>query len=124
MQSEWKSYCRTAALKVDENNIQVSLDTGRHQIVRVEDGSEAFHLSSLVATKANIVTLVDASIRAWQRNRSVTLVSFRVDHKGRMVGESWVPKARLTGDEFELYVTTLAIECDRFEHQLTGRDVE
>ena len=124
MQPEWKNYCRTNGLKTEENDIQVSLDTGRRQNVRVEDDVETFHLISLVATKAIIDRLVDASIRAWQRNRSATLVSFRVDHKGRMVGESWVPKAGLTGDEFQLYVKNLAIECDRFEQQLTGRDVE
>lgn len=124
MQPEWTNYCRADGLKTEENGIQVSLDTGRRQNVRVEEDLETFHLISLVATKAAIDRLVDASIRAWQRNRLATLVSFRVDHKGRMVGESWVPKAGLTGDEFQLYVKTLAIECDRFEHQLTGRDVE
>ena len=124
MQPDWKSYCRTDGLKVEENDIEVSLDTDRRQSIRVEEDREAFHLISLVATKAIIERIVDASIRAWQRNRSVTLVSFRVDHKGRMIGESWVPKAGLTGVEFQLYVNTLAVECDRFEHQLTGRDVE
>ena len=87
MQPEWKNYCRTDGLKIEVNGIQVSLDTGRRQNVLVDDEVETFHLISIIATKAIIDRLVDASIRAWQRNHSATLVSFRVDHKGRMVGE-------------------------------------
>jgi hypothetical protein len=40
------------------------------------------------------------------------------------VGEAWIPKAGLTESEFQLYVRTLAIEADRFEYALTGRDSE
>lgn len=46
------------------------------------------------------------------------------DRRGRLVGEAWVPKAGLTGHEFQLYVRHLAVEADRFEYRLTGRDFE
>jgi len=124
MQVEWKNYCRTAGLKPLGEEIEVTFDTGRRQKVSVEENGDAFHLVSTVARQAIIVELPDASLRAWRRNRSLALVGFRVDGKGRMIGEAWVPKAGLTAIEFQLYVRTVATECDRFEHQLTGRDVE
>ena len=35
-----------------------------------------------------------------------------------------VPTATLDREELQLYVETLAKECDRFEYALTGEDVE
>lgn len=52
------------------------------------------------------------------------LVGFRLDQKGRLVGEAWVPKAGLSRDEFLLYVKRVADECDLFEYHLTGNDRE
>jgi hypothetical protein len=52
------------------------------------------------------------------------LVGFRLDQKGRLVGEAWVPKAGLTRDEFLLYAKRVADECDLFEYHLTGKDRE
>ena len=52
------------------------------------------------------------------------MIEFRVDRRGRLVGEAWVPKPGLDADEFLLYVRRVAEECDRFEYILTGRDVE
>ena len=66
----------------------------------------------------------DAALRAWKRNRSTQLVGFRVDRKGRLVGEAWVPKAGLERGEFLLYVVRVATECDLFEYHLTGKDRE
>jgi len=40
------------------------------------------------------------------------LVGFRLDQKGRLVGEAWVPKAGLSGDEFLLYVERVE-RCQR-----------
>jgi hypothetical protein len=40
------------------------------------------------------------------------VLGFRLDQKGRLVGEAWVPKAGLSRDEFLLYVKRVADECD------------
>ena len=124
MLADWKTYCRANGLEAEDDMVRVALDTGRQQTVRVEEGNESFHLVSLVAKRSIIETIADPSIRAWQLNRVVNLVGFRIDPKGHMIGECWVPKAGLSGEEFQLYVKTLASACDRFEHQLTGRDIE
>lgn len=34
------------------------------------------------------------------------------------------PEGGLVADEFQFHVLTLAVEADRFEHQLTGKDVQ
>jgi hypothetical protein len=49
---------------------------------------------------------------------------FRPDAGGRLIGETWLPKADLGSEEFQLHLRTLAEECDRYEHQLTGGDFE
>jgi hypothetical protein len=123
MASEWKRYCHGSGLKAEESVVVVSLDTGRKQLVRVEDGSESFRLISLVVKRAVMEKLPNASLDLWQLNRGLPLVGFRVDQKGNMVGETWVPKQGLNAEEFEIYVKTLASDCDRLEHQLTGRDM-
>ena len=51
-------------------------------------------------------------------------VGLRIDDKNRLVGELWLPKVDLTSDEFQFGVRTVAIECDRFEYELTGADRE
>ena len=50
------------------------------------------------------------------------LVGFRIDARGRLIGEAWVPKAGVTSSEFTSYLRAVAAECDRFEYQLTGSD--
>jgi hypothetical protein len=44
--------------------------------------------------------------------------------KDRLIAECHVPKHGLTEDEFQFYLRTIAIEADRLEFLLTGRDVE
>lgn len=61
---------------------------------------------------------------AWQRNRAVKLVGFRVDARGRLVAEARVPKHGLTPDEFRTYVSAVATEADRLELILTGKDIQ
>lgn len=124
MQLDWKILSRATEFKIEGDEICVSLGTGRKQVVQVDDGEDAIHLISFVARAGIVAQIEDASIQAWQRNRAVALVGFRVDQKGRLLGESWVPKIGLSEIEFQLYVKTLAVECDRFEYQLTGGDVE
>ena len=124
MQLDWKILSRANGFKINGDEICVSLGTGRKQVVQVADAEDTIHLLSFVARAVIVAQIEDAAIQAWQRNRAVALVSFRIDQKGRLLGESWVPKIGLNEIEFQLYVRTLAVECDRFEHQLTGRDVE
>lgn len=124
MKIDWRDFCRGTGLAPLDGGVEVRFDTGRSQRVAVEDHGDAFLVRSTVARAATVSEMPDAAMRAWTRNRSVTLVGFRVDERGRMIGEAWILKAGLTAAEFQLYVRTVALECDRFEFQLSGRDVE
>lgn len=64
----------------------------------------------------------EIAMLAWKRNAECDLVSFQFDQRERLIGRITHPEAHLDFEEFEIYVETLAIESDRFEYLLTGRD--
>lgn len=66
----------------------------------------------------------DGGGNARLRHRGTTLAGFRIDPRGRLLGESLIPKPGLSAAEFQHWVRVAAAECDRFEHALTGKDVE
>lgn len=116
--------CRSAGLEVSGDTINVRFEDDRRHRVQVHDTGEALRLVAVVARPAVVQALDSPALLAWRRNRSVQLVGFRLDDRGRLVGESWVPRAGLTGEEFAFHVRRVAAECDRLEYLLTGRDVE
>ena len=125
MASDWREFCRKRGdLTVDGDSVVVTFENQRHQRLDVRDSDQTYIVTGIVARQALFAEVPDAALRAWKRNRSTQLVGFRVDRKGRLVGEAWVPKAGLERDEFLLYVMRVATECDLFEYQLTGKDRE
>jgi len=122
---DWREYCeQESGLSIEGNSVTVVFPDERRHSVRVEDREESFELTSIVVKAATFQDIGDGQLRAWRRNRVSQLVGFRVDERGRLVGEAWVPKAGLRREEFLLYVRKVAAQCDEFEYQLTGRDVE
>ena len=124
MKAEWIDLCRCDGFRIDGNFVEVIFANERRQRVCIEDQADAYRLFSVAARAAKLGDLANPALVAWERNRSLSLMGLRVDECGRMIGEAWIPKAGLTAEEFQLYVRTVALECDRFEFQLTGRDVE
>ena len=124
MNPDWRELSRAAGFTPFDGGVEVRFDSGRSQRVDIEDHGDAFLVRSVAARAAAVNEIQSPAMLAWTRNRSVSLVGFRVDERGRRIGEAWVFKAALTAAEFQLYVRTVASECDRFEFQLTGRDVE
>ena len=123
--SSWRVLCAGARdVQVEEGAVKVSLSRDRSQRVHVEEKDGRFELRALVARKHLISDHEQAQLSAWGRNRSSSLVGFRFDAKGHLVGESWVPFAGLTKEEFLLCLRRLAAACDLFEFQLTGKDRE
>jgi len=124
MTASWHSFCDVSDLLPSDSGISVKFSDGRAHLILVEDQSEAYFLRGTVVRKGVVASIPDLTINTWLRNRTVALVGFRIDSRDRLVGEAWIPKAGLTAEEFQLYVRTVAVECDRFEYQLTGKDVE
>lgn len=124
MAREWARLCKGAGFLVDGDEIEVHFADERHHRVRVDDEGDAWRIVGVVARRGLLEGMKDVALRAWRRNRSTQLVGFRLDDRGRLMGESWVPKAGLLADEFAMYVQQVAAECDRLEYLLTGRDTE
>lgn len=124
MRPELVRWCRSAGLEVSGDAVEVRFDDERRHRVQVHDEGDALRLVAVVARPAVVLALDSPALLAWRRNRSTQLVGFRLDERGRLVGESWVPRAGLTGEELAFYVQRVAAECDRLEYLLTGRDVE
>src|SRR5262245_17193333 len=120
MTAAWEALCRAEDFEVVEAAIEVRFPDGRKHRVSVDDEGHEYRLSAVVARARTLsslsVDMSDIPLRAWQRNRSSALVGFCVNQRGWLLGESWVPKAGLTAEEFQLYVRTVAVEADRFEY--------
>jgi hypothetical protein len=122
---EWRKYCEVAPdVTPDTAGLTVQFSNGRAQRIDVHPGNGVIELRSVVARRAVAEQVERVMLVAWEHNRASSLVGFRVDDRGRLVGECWVPTHGLTREEFLLYVRSVAVECDRFKFQLTGNDRE
>jgi hypothetical protein len=111
------------------DHIRVTLrEAGRSQTIHVSRDDDRYVFRSVVLP-ASQVTRDDEhwrriAYRTWRRNASKELVTFAFDSQDRLVGVMEVPASTLDRDELDLYIETLAKECDRFEYALTGEDAE
>lgn len=118
---DWQAWCKAEDLAVVGDGVEVTIARSRKHRITVDDCGDALRLTGVVVGSRRSER-DGLEVEVWQRNRRLMLVGMRFDKQGRLVGESWVPKAGLVADEFLVYVRTLARECDRFEFQLTGED--
>jgi len=111
-------------METADDHVQVTFPHGRAHRIYVEDADNYYRATGFVVRQSVVESTPGLAVQVWLRNRSTRLVGFRIDRRNRLVGEAWIPKLGLTSDEFQLYVRTVAAECDHFETVLTGRDVE
>lgn len=123
MAARWTALVRGRDFQVEDGVVSVKLGERSHR-VGIVDAEDHYVLSAIVARPRVTRGIDDVALRSWLRNRATMLVGFRLDGRDRLVGESIVPKAGLTAEEFQLYARTVARESDRFEFELTGEDVE
>jgi len=125
MRTDWRQLSRAAGVAVTTNGLKVSLGGGRQHTLIVDevDGDTAVLRLWSVAAPARVVLHPEMTdIVAWERNRTSDLVGFKVDGRGRLIGEAWVPQIGLDAEEWAIYVRAVAEACDRVEYLLTGRD--
>ena len=109
--------------------VRVELEKGsRAQVVRFARNHDRYIFRSIVLRSTQVTTSDtawrDLAYRAWRRNAAKELVTFSFDEKDALIGVIEVSAATLDREELQIYVETLAKECDRFEYALTGQDVE
>ena len=101
---------------------------GRTQSIRVSRNEDRYSFRSVVLPASNVTRNDNhwrrIAYRAWRRNASKPLVTFAFDRGDRLIGQIEVPAATLDHEELDLYIETLARECDRFEYVLTGADAQ
>jgi hypothetical protein len=125
MKPDWAPLCRAPDMRVEETTVIVMFPDERKHRVAVTEQDDEYLLAAVVARAAVVRDAGEGvALTAWLRNRAVSLVGFRIDEKERLVCEALVPKAGLTAEEFQLHLRMVAIEADRFEYALTGRDAE
>jgi hypothetical protein len=125
MTADWRKLTRDAKLTVHGEAIELRLGDGRKHAVYVDDRSAGqLRLWSVVARAGVVRKVSQPNIRAWTRNRVTELVGFKLHEDGRLIGEAWVPLAGLGHAEWEFYVRSVGLACDRFEYVLTGQDTE
>lgn len=122
MAYEWRKLCRGKDISIEDDDIVIEFRNGRKHRVTVEDDGESYRFTSFVTRKRLDNMEDELAIRLWKINRMKQRVGFRLDKHARVVGESWVPKAGLQSLEFMNSVRHVAVECDRLEFLLTGKD--
>lgn len=125
MSVDWIALADAAKLEREGESVRVALGEGRTQKVTValDDRGDGFQLASVIATRSVVDQLYPGILdRIAEQNRLSELVGFKLDRRGRLIGESWCPTAGLTVDEWAFYVRNLAEACDRLEFVLTGAD--
>ena len=124
MPTDWRALCTYSRIDFEGDDVIVDFENGRKHRVRIRETENSLELHAIVARAGAVKGIDGLPLRVWLRNRATQLVSFRIDTRGRVYAEGWVPKAGITADEFEFVVRRFAAESDRFEFMLTGRDVE
>lgn len=120
---EWPKFCVSATdIEPDDAGLTVHFSNGRKQRIDVRVGDGAIELHSVVLRRRVAEKIEHLALVAWEHNRASSLVGFRADDRGRLVGECWVPIPGLTRDEFLFHVRRVAAACDQLEFQLTGAD--
>jgi hypothetical protein len=121
--ADWVKLARSSDVTATDDGLHVAMGERSHLVSVIDDG-DSFRLVATVAGPAAVARMGEPVLFAWKRNRSSRLVGFRIDHRGRMIGEAWLPKHGLTAAEFQVCLRAVATESDRLEQLLTGRDAE
>ncbi|AUX27009.1 uncharacterized protein SOCEGT47_075820 [Sorangium cellulosum] len=87
--------------------------------VRADQGN-----AHLAATKCGMAPALQVARSGNKSRGEPPSLGFRLEDRGRLVGEAWIPKAGLSVEEFATCVRQVAVECDRLEYLLTGKDAE
>lgn len=124
MAADWARRCTCKGIQlVEPGLLEVQLGERKHA-VSIEDTGDELRLSAIVARAAAVRDVDQLAFRLALRNRATPVVGFRIDARGRVVGEARVLKQGVEDEELRLVVRRTAVECDRLEFELTGKDVE
>jgi hypothetical protein len=97
---EWREFSvRAPDIVTDDAGMTVQFSNGRVRRIDVRTGDGVIELRGVVARRSVAEQIHDVLLMAWERNRASSLVAFRVDDRGHLIGECWVPTDGLTRDK-------------------------
>ena len=117
--------CSSLGLQYKAGQARVSLPNGRRQTIAICRDGQWYRMSSTVLGPDKAAGFIDDGQGLWwiwQRNAHTDLVNFTLDKQGRLVGRVDQFAATMQEDELLFAISRLAIECDRLEYVLAGRD--
>lgn len=109
-------------------DVLIRLDRAdRTQKIRISQKNDTYQFSSVVAQVRDVAGQGAESrntllFRILCRNALKPIVFLYIDGRDRVVGMVTCPISSTHAKEIELYLTTLARDCDRFEYVLGGND--
>lgn len=124
MSTDWRALCRGSRVELDGDGVLVRFESGRSHRVQVCEADDTYEFHTIVARSSAGYNARELSLWIWRLNRTAQLVSFRIDTRGRVVASGWVSKTGVTAAEFLTVLRRVAIESDRIEFLLTGKDKE
>ena len=126
MATDWRRWALAGEFALEGDSVRVTFLDGRTQRVYVKQSllDDSLRFWSIAARPAVVERLSEADLYAWKRNRGSDLVGFKIDRRGRLIGEVWLPAAWVTKEEWQLCVRLLAERCDRIEFLLTGKNLD
>lgn len=124
MTDDWLEMVSAEDFSVEGSSVGVTLQDGRKHCVEVSKQVNELVLSAFVVKQSVVSSLPELPLEIWKRNRSTSLVGFRIDKKNRLIAECRIPTYGLTREEFQFCIRIIAVEADRLEFLLTGRDQE
>jgi hypothetical protein len=123
MPADWTRLCHGPDFTVSGDTITITLSEGRRHTVQVIPDQDGFGLRAVAVGRAAAERARLLPTDLWERNRTMRVASYVMDQRGRVLVTAWLPDSALTADEFRFVVHRVAVEADRLEYLLTGKDL-
>lgn len=122
MESKWIKWCKEADMSCQESTVQVTLSNKRYHKVDILEENDGIILEGKIHGSYKPENFHEFLLSLWERNRAIDICGFAFKENGAVVGRASLPMAGLTKTLLQSYVRKVAVECDRLEYLLTGRD--
>ena len=120
---DWKQYCSNKqAYNIKGDVVTVELSKNRKHDIRVIELQHGYKLRGRVLEHKNCLPDIDIFKKIGEGNRNIYFAAFHFDNDRNVVGESWIPEESMSSENFLMQMKKLALECDRMEFVLTGKD--
>ncbi len=123
MSSKWVNWCEETDMSCQGSTVQVELSNKRYHRVEILEENDGITLEGKIHGSYNPENYREFVLSLWEKNRAIDICGFAFKSNGVIVGRAVVPTAGLTKILLQTYVRKVAVECDRLEYLLSGKDI-